>query len=65
MSRQEIYNSNYLRARAAQVVLKSIEELKEVSLDDAKLLAAEALKDAERNGCDDLDYLDRLYIATL
>lgn len=62
---KDIYNSDYLRQRAEQVVLRSIEELKLVSDEDARQLASDALKDAENNNCADMDYIDALYLATL
>jgi len=62
---QDIYSNDYLRTRAKQVVLTSIAELTSVSKEDAKQLASMALTDAESNGCEDLDYLDQLYLASL
>lgn len=54
----DIYTSAWLRSKAEQIVKDS---LKELSGDARREFASMALSDAERNGCDDLAYLDYLY----
>ena len=61
-----IYNDNYLAARAKTVILDSIAYYDRLPLAEAKEeekeFAGMALSDAERQGCDDLVFLDFLYL---
>lgn len=59
---QEIYSSEYLRSRAEEAIKRSIIEYQANNqLFEASEFASAALSDAERAGCEDLEFLDYLY----
>ncbi len=63
LTQTEIYTIPYLTQRAKQAVLTSLKELAGEP-NEAKDFAADALRIAEQSGCEDLGYLDELYLRT-
>ena len=61
LTQTEIYTIPYLTSRAKQAVLASLRELAG-DADATKDFAADALRVAEAAGCEDLNYLDELYL---
>lgn len=63
LTQEEIYTTPYLTQRAKQAVLTSLRELAGDPY-ATRDFAADALRVAETAGCEDLEYLDTLYLNT-